>query len=386
MTVNALPPVGGSQPDGVSVSPRKTDGKATDSAFAALLAMFAMPAVAPVTQPDPASLVSAEGASAIEPGAQAPVPLQFPLMNVVQQQSQVTETQPVLTLPVPEDAPVLPQTQNPMEPVPEIEGSVAGAAMAANSSPDAMLVEEQPLAVAARAPLAPEPEDLPAESLNVAGQEVEQLEQVPVQVHSTLLAQQEPEDQTESDSSQPDQPAAAQPLSGAEAVTVFSRAELRESVPTPVRALESIPTPIEPARLVDEVAKFAAQAEPGEYVVTLNLHPEQLGEVKVQLHVTGREVHTVMEVGNTAAKQALENHGDSLRQGLDQAGLTLSGFNVSTSQGGQTQQDRRDLFEELRPGRRTGRVNQLDSGSPVTAAFPRAAGPSGRNSRLDTLA
>jgi flagellar hook-length control protein FliK len=121
------------------------------------------------------------------------------------------------------------------------------------------------------------------------------------------------------------------------------------------KPLEQIPTPIDPQQLMDAIGQAMSTARPGRYTVTLQLYPESLGEVRLQMQVVGREVHAAMQVTNPAAQQTLEDQGDRLRQSLSQAGLTLSGFNVSTGPGSQTPQDRRDqLQQQLASQRRSG--------------------------------
>lgn len=93
--------------------------------------------------------------------------------------------------------------------------------------------------------------------------------------------------------------------------------------------------PIAPERLVAALREVATEAEPGTYEITLRLSPESLGEVKVTLQLTGSEVRTMMEVVGAEARQALESGVDRLRQGLSEAGLTLSDFQVNTGLGGQ---------------------------------------------------
>ncbi|HWI65937.1 MAG TPA: flagellar hook-length control protein FliK [Symbiobacteriaceae bacterium] len=146
----------------------------------------------------------------------------------------------------------------------------------------------------------------------------------------------------------------------------------------------AIPSPIEPERLMDAIAKSAVSAADGRYTVTLRLHPEQLGEVRLQLHVAGREVQTTLQVANPEARQMLEQRSDQLRDGLNQSGLTLSGFHVATGQE-ERQRDAREQFEQLNP-RRRGR--QSGAVAPVGSLTARPARISGtrRTTGFDTLA
>ncbi|MGE5672575.1 MAG: flagellar hook-length control protein FliK [Mycobacterium leprae] len=125
----------------------------------------------------------------------------------------------------------------------------------------------------------------------------------------------------------------------------------------PDRLATRLPNPVEPGRLMETIPRALAEAGPGNYTVTLQLHPEHLGEVRLQVQLIGQQVHTMMEVANPAARQALEANGDQLRQGLNQAGLTLAGFQVSTGQGGQSPREQQTEFaEQLQDGRRVSNV------------------------------
>ncbi len=157
------------------------------------------------------------------------------------------------------------------------------------------------------------------------------------------------------------------------------RAEAKPAEPPP-----KIQTPIDVDRLMDAIARTAVNARDGRYTVTLRLHPENLGEVRLQLQLSGRDVSTVMQVSTPDAKQALEQRGEMLRQGLDQAGLTLSGFHVSngsTASQGRSPRDRADQTQDLPMQRRRNRA--------LAAAAPAArlsAPARKRTGLLDTLA
>lgn len=143
----------------------------------------------------------------------------------------------------------------------------------------------------------------------------------------------------------------------------------------------------EPGRLIETIARAVNSTRDGTYSVTLRLHPEHLGEVRLQLHLNGREVSTVMEVASADARQQLESRGDQLRQSLSQAGLTLSGFSVSTGQNRQSPRERQQAFEEQLRGRLTGinRTVQPVAGAPA-GAIERIKAAGRRTGRLDTMA
>lgn len=138
----------------------------------------------------------------------------------------------------------------------------------------------------------------------------------------------------------------------------------------------------EPPRLMDEIARALAQSEDGNYSLTLRLHPENLGEVRLQLQMSGREITAAMQVANADARQLLENQAHQLRQNLSQAGLTLTGFQVSTGQQQQQLRDRRGAFDDASlESRRTQPV-----GPPAPAAVSKGYSTERRGGRLDTMA
>ncbi|MEW8976792.1 MAG: flagellar hook-length control protein FliK [Symbiobacterium sp.] len=136
-------------------------------------------------------------------------------------------------------------------------------------------------------------------------------------------------------------------------------------------------------QVVEELTRAVPELPDGQYRLTLRLHPEHLGEVRLQLHLSGREVHAAMEVATADARQDLESRGDQLRQSLAEAGYVLADFEVATGQG---RQPRQDLWEgpagwTQPPARR--------AASPEVAPAPaigrvRPSGP--RGGRLDTKA
>lgn len=147
-----------------------------------------------------------------------------------------------------------------------------------------------------------------------------------------------------------------------------------------------LPSPVTPDHLMEALARSVVSARPGHYTVNLQLTPEHLGEVRLQIHVAGKEVQAMIQAATPEARQALQTEGDRLRQGLDQAGLNLSGFQVSTGDGGGPK-DRERQFQEalLRTDRRRGR--SASSAGPVGPApadvIRGGARPSGG---LDTIA
>ena len=115
-------------------------------------------------------------------------------------------------------------------------------------------------------------------------------------------------------------------------------------------AADAAPT-YSPDQLMEQVAGTARESQDGSYTLTLRLHPEHLGEVRLQLRLSGREVQTVFQVASPEARQALENRFDQLRQNLTQSGLHLSGFDVQTG-GGDRRHWEQERAEQFAKGRR----------------------------------
>lgn|GEM_PF-1965318 len=168
-------------------------------------------------------------------------------------------------------------------------------------------------------------------------------------------------------------------------------AETQSSSPV-TGGLDSLRGRFEPGRVMDAVSRSLANTPDGDYTVTLQLHPERLGEMRLRIHLSGNEVQAVMEVASAEARQALQAQSQQLRQNLDQVGLTLANFEVSTGQNQQqTPQERRDAFQDMSPGRQGNGRNQggRPMVQPVTGpaeAIDRIRNAGRRGARLDTMA
>lgn len=154
--------------------------------------------------------------------------------------------------------------------------------------------------------------------------------------------------------------------------------------PVSMRGLERLTAGrLQAEHLVNELTRALPELPDGQYRLTLRLHPEHLGEVRLELHLSGREVYAAMEVSSADARHALESRGEQLRQGLSDAGYQLAGFEVATGQGRQARQG----GDEDPAGwpRASGRsVKATEAEAAPAAAAGRSAGP--RSGRLDTLA
>ncbi|MDF2627616.1 MAG: fliK, partial [Symbiobacteriaceae bacterium] len=115
--------------------------------------------------------------------------------------------------------------------------------------------------------------------------------------------------------------------------------------------------------LIDKVAGTAREAKDGTYTLNLRLYPEHLGEVRLQLRLSGHEVQTVFQVATPEARQALEHRFDQLRQSLLDSGLQLSGFDVQTGDRQRRPWERENPEWQgryRRPGEQSAPINPAD--------------------------
>lgn len=97
--------------------------------------------------------------------------------------------------------------------------------------------------------------------------------------------------------------------------------------------------------------------ESGDYAsnkgdITLKLHPEELGELKINLRMEDQRLKVEIVTENRAVKEALMQNLDTLKETLSRQNITMDRFNVST-----------DLREGFQQGSRDGsRMMQGDGG------------------------
>ena len=182
---------------------------------------------------------------------------------------------------------------------------------------------------------------------------------------------------------------------GTEGVLVVAPAPLeqtaaREGVQT------SSPVPVEeylpPDRVMELIARTVQQGRqregggPASYGLSLRLYPEELGTLEVSIRVTGKDVVTSFQVTNPAAMTVLSSHSESLRQALNQAGLSLTGFQVGADAGQKHEGRGRDLQDQ---GAQTRRQQSRSAAAKAAGAAGWTSGfvtAAGRSGRLDTLA
>lgn len=98
------------------------------------------------------------------------------------------------------------------------------------------------------------------------------------------------------------------------------------------------PSPPAPSVAEQLTHAFVAHAETlgrgGRTDFHLRLEPPQLGTVQIHLRATDHNVSARVIVAVEGTRRLLEGHAHQLRQSLAQAGLSLSGFDVSRDSGG----------------------------------------------------
>jgi flagellar hook-length control protein FliK len=85
-------------------------------------------------------------------------------------------------------------------------------------------------------------------------------------------------------------------------------------------------------QVVSVVAPLARQAD-GSYSVSLQLHPADLGAVRLELHVADGTVSVALHADSTAGRDVLAGHVSDLRSALADAGLTAGSVDVSGGDG-----------------------------------------------------
>lgn len=109
-----------------------------------------------------------------------------------------------------------------------------------------------------------------------------------------------------------------------------SRAAAAGSAPAQVLARL---TEMQRALVVDRLAQSSLSAFAGnEDSVTVELHPPELGRVRVTVENQGQQVNTVLTVQDSALSGFFQEHSDSLRRSLEQAGIKLGTLSVEVRQ------------------------------------------------------
>ncbi|MBK7722277.1 MAG: flagellar hook-length control protein FliK [Austwickia sp.] len=67
----------------------------------------------------------------------------------------------------------------------------------------------------------------------------------------------------------------------------------------------------------------------GSYSVAINLEPEHLGKVSLQVHIRAGEISVTMQAADASAREMLRDHLGSLRHQLEQQGMQAGRLDVS---------------------------------------------------------
>jgi flagellar hook-length control protein FliK len=96
---------------------------------------------------------------------------------------------------------------------------------------------------------------------------------------------------------------------------------------------ETAPAPPDFAPLHEQVAMRLVTLPDGAHEVALQLSPENLGNLRIDLKLSGGRMDAVVRAENPEAREALLRDVPALREALASGGITLSSFDVSLSGG-----------------------------------------------------
>lgn len=195
--------------------------------------------------------------------------------------------------------------------------------------------------------------------------------------------------------SRPDDPApetARRPSGAADGV------ELHVSVPVPAGAdpaasaapaeaatPASGPAPATPAAVADQIVSAVVPLHgrgDGRHEVTLELRPESLGAIRVELSVEHQTVHLTLHAVEPATAALLDRALPDLRSALADAGLHAGQVGVGAGDGGTGQRRNADDGPPSRAGHRARRTPVTAASSVAAASPPATAHAAGR---LDVL-
>jgi hypothetical protein len=103
-------------------------------------------------------------------------------------------------------------------------------------------------------------------------------------------------------------------------------------LPTPLQILTRM-TELQRHATVEYLARAGAMAvTSGQESLTVDLHPPELGRVRIMVEHNGQQVNATLTVQDSSVGNFLQEHGDSLRRSLDQAGVKLGTLSVEIRQ------------------------------------------------------
>ncbi len=149
------------------------------------------------------------------------------------------------------------------------------------------------------------------------------------------------------DTAQPDTApgGTASATSAAAGVTGAPAADLRPSLPAAPAAAAPPPPPA--AQVVQLLAPVLAGPD-GTYSLSLQLYPEELGAVQVDVLLRGGEIRLALHAPDDAAQAALRSALPDLRADLLAGGLSATSLSVDDGRSGSAS-DRSDRWAERRP-------------------------------------
>jgi flagellar hook-length control protein FliK len=391
--ISLIAPGGKAAGPGAAPEGRKTEETPDGSTFAALLAMLVTQPPAPMVAPGaPGQPAEPEAGVTVASGGVGAASPALGMANLIQALPRLTallQFQPPGVVASPESPPGTPGKLAP-GPVPAAPVTQPGIplvpvtlpqtrlAISLGSVPPAQLVSPTQLVSPAQlvppAQLATATEQVTLTELATLTEQVTPAGATPLEAPAPRLGAAKGAPKSAPHGATPDWAGVAPPPAPAPGT---AEATAAPADPAPLAA------PVDVESLMAEVARTVRSRGDGAYSVTLRLHPEHLGEVRLHLTLAGQQVHTLFEVTNPEAGQALELRGQQLRSELHDAGLTLSGFQVNTGLGDRSQA-RRDLEQAFdaarRPGPDQARTEAgLEAVRRMTITIPRTGG-------IDTIA
>jgi flagellar hook-length control protein FliK len=118
----------------------------------------------------------------------------------------------------------------------------------------------------------------------------------------------------------------------------------------------------------------------GHYDLSVELHPAELGQVRLDVSYDGSAVHVTMHAENAATSQLLQEHLAELRSSLEQAGVNAGSLSMADGRGARPDQ-------QAHASRSAGQRPSISSLAPAPDAaaepvHPRSTGLSGLDLRL----
>lgn len=140
-------------------------------------------------------------------------------------------------------------------------------------------------------------------------------------------------------------------------------AELRRTDAPAPAAAPAGPTPAPPAQQVAQLLGPVLEGPDGAYSLSLQLYPEELGAVQVEVLLRGGEISLSLQATDDVARDTLRGALADLRAQLEAGGLTAGSLSVADGRADQAPGDR----PAPRHGRPTGSTGADGADAPTTA-------------------